>query len=123
MSVSVGPDQVTERLVLGFIDLIHERKLAGKRELAATLETIAAWLAERTGLPVAPQHVQTLAAAMREGGLITVGGGGIGYPNTYDTREREMGEEAYWNQVDAFLMVWKHPSRKAIAAGNASRRA
>ncbi len=29
---------------------------------------------------------------MREGGLITVGGGGIGYPNTYDTREKEMGE-------------------------------
>lgn len=115
--MSVGPDEVTERLVLGFIELIHERKLAGKRELSATLATIAAWLSDRTGLPVAPAHVQSLAAAMREGGLITVGGGGIGYPNTYDTREREMGEEAYWSQVDAFLMVWKHPSRKALAGG------
>ena len=100
------------------IELIHERKLAGKRELAATLETIATWLSDRTGLAVSPSHVQTLAAAMREGGLITVGGGGIGYPNTYDTREREMGEEAFWDQVDAFLLVWKHPSRKAIAAGS-----
>ena len=107
-------DEVTERLVLAFIELINERKLAGKRELAATMETIAEWLSGRTGLFVTSSHVQTLTAAMREGGLITVGGGGIGYPNTYDTREREMGEAAYWDQVDAFLMVWKHPSRKAM---------
>src|SRR5690606_31801650 len=92
--MSVGPEEVTERLVLGFIELIHERKLAGKRELAATMETIASWLSERTGLPISAAHIQSLTTAMREGGLITVGGGGIGYPNTYDTREREMGESA-----------------------------
>lgn len=114
MDVETCP--VTERLVLGFIELIHERKLAGKKELAATQETIAAWLSERTGFALTPAHVQTLVKAMREGGLITVGGGGIGYPNTYDTREKEMGEAAYWDQVDAFLLVWKHPSRKSIAA-------
>lgn len=119
--MDVQADPVTERLVLALIDLIHERKLAGKRELAATMETIAAWLSERTGLAVSKSHVQALTSAMREGGLITVGGGGIGYPNTYDTREREMGEEAYWAQVDAFLLVWKHPSRKAIAEGPGHR--
>ena len=105
---------MTERLVLGFIELINERKLAGKRELAATMETIASWLSERTGLRITAAHVQSLTTAMREGGLITVGGGGIGYPNTYDTREREMGESAFWDQVDAFLLVWKHPSRRSI---------
>lgn len=107
-------DQVTEALVLSFIELIHERKLAGKRELAATMETIASWLSERTGLDVQPAHIQSMTKAMSEGNLITVGGGGIGYPNTYDTREKEMGEEAFWNQVDAFLLVWKHPSRKRL---------
>lgn len=108
-------DPVTEALVLAFIELIHERKLAGRNVLAATHETIAQWLSERTGLAVAPRHVQELAKAMREGGLITVGGGGIGYPNTYDTREAEMGEVAFWTQVDAFLMVWRHPGRQAMA--------
>lgn len=117
--MSVEICEVTERLVLGLIELIHERKLAGKRELAATQETIAGWLTERTGLSVSPAHVQALVKAMREGGLITVGGGGIGYPNTYDTREREMGEASFWDQVDAFLLVWKHPSRKTIAANRA----
>jgi len=111
------PDPVTERLVLAMIELIHERKLAGKRELAATAETIAGGLSDRTGLHVLPRHVHSLTAAMRDGGLITVGGGGIGYPNTYDSREDEMGEKAFWDQVDAFLLVWKHPSRKAIAGG------
>lgn len=108
------PEPVTEALVMAFIDLIHERKLAGKRELAATLETIAHWLAERTSLPVRPPHVQSLAKAMREGGLITVGGGGIGLPNTYDTTEAAMGEQAFWQQVDAFLAVWRHPSRDRL---------
>ena len=48
-----------------------------------------------------------------------MGGGGIGYPNTYDTREREMGESAFWDQVDAFLLVWKHPSRRSIVGRGA----
>ena len=77
--------------MLSFIDLIHERKLAGRQELAATMETIAAWLSERTGLTVQP-CVQTLTATLREAGIITVGGGGIGLPNTYDTTEHSMGE-------------------------------
>lgn len=114
-------DPVTERLVLAFIELIHERKLAGKRELAATLETVAQWLSERTGLSVKPSHVQALTRGMREGGLITVGGGGIGYPNTYDTCEEAMGERAFWDQVDAFLMVWKHPARRSLASGASLR--
>lgn len=112
---SVSEEQVTEVLVLAFVDLINERKLAGRFELAATMETIATFLSERTGFDLKPQHIQTLTTAMREGGLITVGGGGIGYPNTYDTTEKEMGEEAFWNQIDAFLAVWRHPSRKALA--------
>lgn len=116
----LAADPVTEQLVMAFIELIHERKLAGKRELAATMATVAQWLAERTGLPVQPAHVQTLTQAMREGGLITVGGGGIGYPNTYDTCEESMGERAFWDQVDAFLAVWKHPSRKKLASERAA---
>lgn len=108
-------DPVTEQLVLSFIDLIHERKLAGRSELAATMQTIATWLSERTGLPVEPYHVQTLTSTLREAGIITVGGGGIGYPNTYDTTEQSMGAEAFWDQVDALLLVWKHPSRKSLA--------
>lgn len=105
---------MTETLVMSFIELIQERKLRGRDVLAATMETIAQWLSERTGLAVTPRHIQEMTKAMREGGLITVGGGGIGYPNTYDTCEREMGEEAFWAQVDAFLMVWQHPGRKAM---------
>src|SRR5690242_3357955 len=96
-----APDPATEAVVLGFIDLIGERKLAGKIELAATMKTIATWLSERTGLAVHPSHVQTLTIALRDAGLITVGGGGIGLPNTYDTTEKAMGAEAFWNQVDA----------------------
>jgi hypothetical protein len=110
-------DQVTERVVEAFIDLIQERKAAGKRELAATMDTIARWLSERTGLSIRPRHVQILTTAMREAGLITVGGGGIGRPNTYDTTEAAMGTEAFWQQVDAFLTVWKHPGRKAMLPG------
>lgn len=110
----VETDAATESLVLGFIELIHERKLAGKAVLAATMATIAEWLSERTGYQVTKDHVQSLTSAMREGGLITVGGGGIGYPNTYDTREREMGEAAFWDQVDAFLLVWRLPGHTRI---------
>ncbi|HEX6972722.1 MAG TPA: hypothetical protein VF234_10935, partial [Limnochordia bacterium] len=90
------PDPTTERLVLAFLDLIGERKLAGKTELAATQGTIAAWLSDRTGLAVRARAVQTLIHAMAEAGLITVGGGGIGRPNTYDTCEAAMGVEAFW---------------------------
>ena len=107
-------NEVTEALVMSFLELINERKLAGRPYLAATMETIAGWLSDRTGLSVTSAHVQTLTAAMREGGLITVGGGGIGFPNTYDTREKEMGTERFWDQVDAFLLAWKHPSRRAM---------
>lgn len=113
--MALAAEQVTERLVESFIDLVQERKAAGRRELAATLETIATWLSERTGLPVKAQHVQVLTSAMKEAGLITVGGGGIGRPNTYDLTDGAMGSEAFWTQVDAFLMVWQHPSRRAIA--------
>lgn len=111
------PDRVTETLVLGFLDLIGERKLAGKTELAATMVTIATWLSERTGLAVKPAHVQLLTDALRQAGIITVGGGGIGLPNTYDTCEATMGAEAFWDQVDALLLAWRHPSRKALAPG------
>lgn len=113
-------DAVTETLVMGFLDLINERKAAGRRELAATHKTIAAWLSERTGLAVEPRHVPLLTAAMEEAGLLTIGGGGIGYPNTYDTTEGAMGPDAFWNQVDAFLLVWRHPSSRALGSANQS---
>lgn len=104
-----------ESIVLhAFIDLIQERKAAGRRELAATHDTIAQWLSDRTRLRVTRQHVQYITLALRDGLIIDVGGGGIGRPNTYDTREREMGLDAFWNQVDAFLMVWKMPNRKSL---------
>lgn len=107
-------DPVTEQLVLAFIELIEERKAAGRPHLAATMDTIASWLSDRTGLAVRPNHVQTLTSVLREAGIITVGGGGIGYPNTYDTCEKVMGTEAFWDQVDALLFVWKHPSRTSM---------
>lgn len=97
-----------------FLDLINERKAAGRRELAATQPTIAAWLSDRTGLTVQPRHVATLVAAMEEVNLLTIGGGGLGRPNTYDTTEAAMGPEAFWNQVEAFLLVWRHPSVRAL---------
>lgn len=115
MSHEPGVDPVTEQLVLAFIELINERKAAGKFELAATMETIAAWLADRTGLAVRPPHVQSLTHVLRDAGIITIGGGGIGLPNTYDTTENAMGTAAFWDQVDALLMVWQHPSRKSLA--------
>lgn len=114
------PDPTTETLVHGFLDLINERKAAGRRELAATHKTIATWLSERTGLAVQPRHIPLLTAAMEEAGLLTIGGGGIGYPNTYDTTEAAMGPEAFWNQLDAFLLVWRHPSVRTLAAARRS---
>jgi len=110
----IRPDPVTETLVMAFLDLIQERKLAGKRELAATRETISAWLSERTSLHIQPRHIGILTREMEAAGLITIGGGGIGLPNTYDTCEKDMGTTNFWNQVDVFLLVWKHPSRAAM---------
>lgn len=111
-------DELEAILLHAFIDLIQERKAAGRRELAATHETIAHWLSDRTGLPVTPRHVQYLTLALRDGLIIDVGGGGIGRPNTYDTREAAMGTEAFWDQVDAFLLVWRMPNRHSLLAEN-----
>jgi len=109
------PENLTTEILLhAFIDLIEERKAAGKKELAATHVTIATWLAQRTGLQIQPRHIQTLTAMMYEAQLITIGGGGIGRPNTYDTTEAKMGTEQFWNQVDALLSVWHHPSRQSM---------
>jgi len=107
-------DDLEALLLHAFIDLIQERKAAGRRELVATHETIARWLSDRTGLAVTPRHVQYLTLALRDGQIIDVGGGGIGRPNTYDTREAAMGTEAFWDQVDAFLMVWRMPGRESL---------
>lgn len=101
-------------LVHGFIDLIQERKAAGKTELVATMETLATWLSDRSGLPLKPSHVQALTLALRDGLIINVGGYGIGRPNSYDTREAEMGIDGFWDQVDAFLMVWRLPNRQSL---------
>lgn len=110
----IREDQLESLLVMAFLDLIAERKAAGKLELVATMETIAAWLSDRTRLPVKAQHVQYLTLALRDGLIISVGGGGIGRPNSYDTREKEMGLDAFWDQVDAFLLVWKMPNRMSL---------
>jgi hypothetical protein len=110
----IREEQIEPLLVHAFFDLIAERKAAGKQELVATFETIAAWLSDRTTLPVRPHHVQQMVKALHEGLIITVGGGGIGRPNSYDTREEEMGIDAFWDQVDAFLMVWRLPNRKKL---------
>ena len=115
MAYSPAPDPITETVVLGFFDLIAERKDAGKLELAATQETIAIWLSERTGLVLQARHIQILVKTLSEAGLITIGGAGIGLPNTYDTQEKAMGSEAFWNQVDALLLAWRHPSRDSMA--------
>lgn len=110
----IREDQLEALLVHSFLDLIQERKAAGKQELAATMETIASWLSDRTTLPVKPLHVQYLTLALRDGLIISVGGGGIGRPNTYDTREAEMGLDAFWDQVDAFLLAWRMPNRMTL---------
>ena len=107
-------DDLEARLLHAFIDLIEERKAAGRRELVATHETIAQWLSDRTGLNVTPRHVQYLTLALRDGQIIDIGGGGIGRPNTYDTREAQMGTDAFWDQVEAFLMVWRMPGRESL---------
>jgi hypothetical protein len=108
-------DPVTELLVMAFLDLIAERRLAGRAELAATQETIAQWISERTSLSVTARHVQELVKVLAQANLIEIGGAGIGKPNTYTTREDQMGSELFWTQVDALLLVWKHPARKALA--------
>jgi len=110
----IREEQVEELLVHAFLDLIQERKAAGRQELVATMETIATWLTDRTRLPVKAQHVQYLTLALRDGLIISVGGGGIGRPNSYDTREKEMGLDAFWDQVDAFLLAWKLPNRLSL---------
>lgn len=110
----IQEEQIEPLLLHAFLDLIQERKAAGRQELVATMETIATWLSDRTTLPVKAQHVQYLTLALRDGLIISVGGGGIGRPNSYDTREAEMGLDAFWDQVDAFLMVWRLPNRKAL---------
>lgn len=107
-------DQIEPLLLHAFLDLVEERKAAGRQELVATQETIAAWLSDRTTLPVKAQHVQYLTQALREGLIITVGGGGIGRPNSYDTTEAQMGVDAFWDQVDAFLMAWRMPNRLSL---------
>ena len=110
-------DKTTEIVVMGFLDLVAERKIAGRAELAATQDTIAQWMGQRTDLPLKSRHIQILVATLAEAGIISIGGQGIGKPNLYTTREQEMGSEQFWNQVDALLTVWKHPARKEIAGG------
>lgn len=110
----IREEQLEPLLLHAFLDLIAERKAAGRRELAATHETIATWLSERTTLPIKAHHVQALTLALRDGLIIKVGGGGIGRPNTYDTTEGDMGLDAFWDQVDAFLLVWRLPNRMSV---------
>ncbi len=105
---------VTEKLVLAFLDLLAERSVAGKKEVGATMETLALWLTERTGLSILQSHIPPLVHTLAEARIIVIGGHGIGKPNYYVSRESEMGVEAFWNQVDALLMVWQHPSRKQL---------
>lgn len=114
-SASGLDDNRLESLLLhAFLDLIAERKARGRTELVATMETIATWLSDRTGLAVQPRHVQYLTLALRDGGIIATGGGGIGRPNSYDTTEEAMGMDAFWDQVDAFLLVWRMPNRHTL---------
>ncbi len=110
----IAEDQLEEILLHAFLDLIQERKLAGKAGLTATMESIAAWLSERTTLRVKAAHVQDFTLGLRDGGLLAVGGGGIGRPNFYDTRETEMGLEQFWDQFEAFLLVYRLPGRRSL---------
>lgn len=109
------PDAATEAVVMAFIEMIQEHKARGYYQLEATWQVVARWIANRSGFAVEPRHIGVMAAAMQEAGIITVGGGGIGSANTYDTCEKGMGPKAFWTQVDAFLIVWQHPSRKGMA--------
>ena len=111
-------EELEALLLHAFIDIIEERKAAGRPGLLATHETIARWLSDRTGLNVTPRHVQYLTLALRDGQIIDVGGGGIGRPNLYDTREAAMGTDAFWNQVEAFLAVWRRPNRESLRKGD-----
>ncbi|MGE5672485.1 MAG: hypothetical protein ACM3XM_01175 [Mycobacterium leprae] len=110
----IREEQLEEIVLHAFIDLIQERKAAGKQELVATMETIAQWLSDRTTLPIRAQHVQSLTLALRDAHIISTGGGGIGKPNSYDLCEDEMGIDNFWDQVDAFLMVWRLPNRSQL---------
>ncbi|HLO04265.1 MAG TPA: hypothetical protein VK191_14225 [Symbiobacteriaceae bacterium] len=112
----LGENRLESLLLHAFLDLIAERKARGRVELVATMETIATWLSDRTGLAVQPRHVQYLTLALRDGGIIATGGGGIGRPNSYDTTESTMGMDAFWDQVDAFLLVWRMPNRHTLIA-------
>lgn len=102
-------DQNTSVVLHAFLDLINERKARGRVELVATHATIAEWLSERTRLDLRPSHVASLTLALQQAGIISIGGMGIGMPNTYDTCEKEMGIDQFWNQVDAFLLVYRLP--------------
>lgn len=108
-------DPTTALILHAFLDLIGERKARGRLELAATHATIAQWLSERTQLAIRPSHVASLTLALQQAGIIAIGGMGIGRPNTYDTREQELGIDQFWNQVDAFLMVYKLPKLSGSA--------
>lgn len=107
-------EELESLLVHAFLDLIAERKAAGRTELVATMATIATWLSDRTRLPVTATHVQALTLALRDGLILKVGGFGIGRPNSYDTTESDMGLDRFWDQVDAFLTVWRLPGRKSL---------
>ena len=103
-------DPYTEALVMSLIEFIQEQKSKGYRELEATYEIISRWISGRSGIQVNPRQVAVLAATMAQAGIITIGGGGIGTANRYDTTESKMGVEQFWNQVEALLQVWRHPS-------------
>ncbi|MCG0239647.1 MAG: hypothetical protein L6E13_10795 [Firmicutes bacterium] len=115
-------NRLEELLLHAFLDVINERKARGKLELVVTYENLTAYLAERTGLPLQTRHVQALVRAMAEGGLITIGGAGPGHPNRYDTTEAQMGIDAFWNQVEAFLMVWRLPGRESLLSPGSERK-
>lgn len=108
------PDAVTEALVMAFIEMIQEHKVRGYHALEATWVIVSKWLSNRTGLAVQPRHVGSLVDALAQAGIVTIGGGGIGAANTYDTTERAMGTQQFWTQIDAFLLAWCHPSRKSM---------
>lgn len=110
----MSSDSITEIIVMTFLDLMADRRIAGKQGLAATQETIAEWLSTRTSLSISAKNVQDLVKVLQDAGLITIGGGGIGLPNSYYSNEDSMGAEQFWTQVDALLLVWKHPSRNSI---------
>lgn len=114
LRTDVPEHELEERLLHAFLDLITERRIKGRAEFAITIANLSQLLAERTGLNVHPRMVQQFVLDLQAGGIITIGGGGIGTPNRYATREDEMGTAAFWDQVDAFLMVYKLPGRLSL---------